>query len=97
LDLCYNPFADKVMAMPHCSKRASDVPGCALAIDNLFRAAGLPENIFRRLMICHKKKVEAAMKHPLLRAVTLRGSGAAGRAVASKAGTKVGRRSTLSQ
>jgi acyl-CoA reductase-like NAD-dependent aldehyde dehydrogenase len=93
LDLCYNPFAGKIVAMPHCSKRASDVPGCALAIDNLFRAAGLPENIFR----CHKKKVEAAMKHPLLRAVTLKGSGAAGRAVASKAGTKAGRRSTLSQ
>jgi hypothetical protein len=36
------------------------------------------------------------MKHPLLRAVTLKGSGAAGRAVASKAGTKAGRRSTLS-
>jgi hypothetical protein len=40
-------------------------------------------------MICNEK-VEAAMEHPFVRVVTLKGSGAAGGAVASKAGTKAG-------
>jgi hypothetical protein len=40
------------------AQRASNVPGCTLAIENIFRAAGLPENIFRRSMICNRK-VEA--------------------------------------
>ncbi|HEY2528939.1 MAG TPA: aldehyde dehydrogenase family protein, partial [Xanthobacteraceae bacterium] len=66
-------------------KHASNVPGCALAIEQIFRDAGFPENLFRTLMIT-SKQVEALIEHPLVRAVTLTGSGAAGRAVASKAG-----------
>jgi succinate-semialdehyde dehydrogenase/glutarate-semialdehyde dehydrogenase len=66
-------------------KHASNVPGCALSIEKIFRDAGFPENIFRTLMIGNKQ-VEAVIEHPLVRAVTLTGSGAAGRAVASKAG-----------
>jgi succinate-semialdehyde dehydrogenase/glutarate-semialdehyde dehydrogenase len=61
------------------------VPGCALAIEQVFRKAGFPDNLFRTLMI-GSKEVAAVIEHPLVRAVTLTGSGPAGRAVASKAG-----------
>ncbi len=66
-------------------KHASNVPGCALAIEDIFRRAGFPANLFRTLMI-GSKQVDAVIEHPLVRAVTLTGSGAAGRAVARKAG-----------
>src|SRR5882724_6709318 len=64
---------------------ASNVPGCALAIEQVFRKAGFPEHLFRTLLI-GSKGVAAVIEHPLVRAVTLTGSGPAGRAVASKAG-----------
>jgi succinate-semialdehyde dehydrogenase / glutarate-semialdehyde dehydrogenase len=67
-------------------KHASNVPGCALAIEQLLREAGLPEHLLRTLMI-GSAQVDAVIEHPLVRAVTLTGSGAAGRAVASKAGS----------
>jgi len=66
-------------------KHASNVPGCALAIERAFRKAGFPEHLFRTLLI-GGKEVAAVIEHPLVRAVTLTGSGPAGRAVASKAG-----------
>jgi succinate-semialdehyde dehydrogenase/glutarate-semialdehyde dehydrogenase len=66
-------------------KHASNVPGCALAIEAVFREAGFPEYLFRTLMIANKQ-VDAVIEHPLVRAVTLTGSGPAGRAVAGKAG-----------
>ncbi|MEP6997463.1 MAG: NAD-dependent succinate-semialdehyde dehydrogenase [Betaproteobacteria bacterium] len=66
-------------------KHASNVPGCALAIEDIFRRAGFPANLFRTLMVGNKQ-VDAVIEHPLVRAVTLTGSGAAGRAVARKAG-----------
>ncbi len=66
-------------------KHASNVPGCALAIEDIFRRAGFPANLFRTLMIGNKR-VDAVIEHPLVRAVTVTGSGAAGRAVAAKAG-----------
>lgn len=66
-------------------KHASNVPGCALAIEDIFRRAGFPANLFRTLMI-GSKQVDAVIEHPLVRAVTVTGSGAAGRAVARKAG-----------
>jgi succinate-semialdehyde dehydrogenase/glutarate-semialdehyde dehydrogenase len=66
-------------------KHASNVPSCALAIEQIFRDAGFPANLFRTLMI-GDKQVEAVIEDPLVRAVTLTGSGPAGRAVASKAG-----------
>src|SRR5207249_9857318 len=50
-----------------------------------FRKAGFPEHLFRTLLI-GSKEVAAVIEHPLVRAVTLTGSGPAGRAVASKAG-----------
>lgn len=66
-------------------KHASNVSGCALAIEQVFREAGFPEPLFRTLLI-GSKDVGAVIEHPLVRAVTLTGSGPAGRAVASKAG-----------
>jgi succinate-semialdehyde dehydrogenase / glutarate-semialdehyde dehydrogenase len=66
-------------------KHASNVPACALAIEQVFREAGFPENLFRTLLI-PTQDVNAVIEHPLVRAVTLTGSGPAGRAVASKAG-----------
>jgi succinate-semialdehyde dehydrogenase/glutarate-semialdehyde dehydrogenase len=66
-------------------KHASNVPGCALAVEQIFRKAGFPENLFRTLMI-GSRSVDAVIEHRLIRAATLTGSGPAGRAVASKAG-----------
>jgi succinate-semialdehyde dehydrogenase/glutarate-semialdehyde dehydrogenase len=66
-------------------KHASNVPGCALAIEELFRRAAFPENLFRTLMI-GSRDVDQVIAHPLVAAVTLTGSGAAGRSVAAKAG-----------
>lgn len=66
-------------------KHASNVPGCALAIEDVFRRAGFPRNLFRTLLI-GSRQVDAVIAHPLVRAATLTGSGPAGRAVASKAG-----------
>ena len=67
-------------------KHASNVPGCALAIEAVFREAGFPENVFRTLLI-GSKQVDRVIEHPKVRAVTLTGSTPAGRAVASKSGS----------
>lgn len=69
-------------------KHASNVPGCALAIESIFREAGLPENIFRTLLI-EGKGMEAVVKHPAIKAVTLTGSTPAGKSVAAAAGSVI--------
>ncbi|MHA2203821.1 MAG: aldehyde dehydrogenase family protein, partial [Candidatus Hodarchaeales archaeon] len=66
-------------------KHASNVPGSALAIEEVFYQAGFPKNIFRTLLI-GSKEVNRVIENPIIKAVTLTGSGSAGRAVASKAG-----------
>ena len=66
-------------------KHSSNVQGCALAIEAVFREAGFPEDVFRTLVI-GSRLVNHAIEHPKVRAVTLTGSTPAGRAVASKAG-----------
>jgi len=66
-------------------KHASNVPGTALALEEIFRAAGFPENLFRTLLI-GSRQVEAVIENPFVKAVTLTGSTPAGRAVAKKAG-----------
>ena len=65
-------------------KHASNVPGCALAIEELFTKAGFPENVFSTLMI-PSSMVEAVITNQRVQAVTLTGSGAAGGSVASAA------------
>jgi succinate-semialdehyde dehydrogenase/glutarate-semialdehyde dehydrogenase len=69
-------------------KHASNVPGCALAIEEVFRQAGFPEHAFRTLLI-GSKHVEAVIENPLVMAVTLTGSTPAGRSVARKAGEMI--------
>jgi succinate-semialdehyde dehydrogenase/glutarate-semialdehyde dehydrogenase len=66
-------------------KHASNVPGCALVIEQIFKEAGVPDNLFRTLMI-GSRQVQAVIEHPLVRAVTLTGSTPAGKAVAAQAG-----------
>jgi succinate-semialdehyde dehydrogenase / glutarate-semialdehyde dehydrogenase len=66
-------------------KHSSNVFGCALAIEEVFREAGFPENIFRSLLI-GSKAVDAVIENPNIKAVTLTGSTPAGQAVAKKAG-----------
>ena len=66
-------------------KHASNVPGCALAIEDIFLKAGFPENIFRTLLI-GSSLVNEVIENPLVMAVTLTGSTPAGKAVAKKAG-----------
>jgi len=69
-------------------KHASNVPGCALAIEEIFRAAGFPKDIFQILLI-GSKQVDAVIEHPHVKAVTLTGSTPAGRAVARKSGEMI--------
>ncbi len=66
-------------------KHASNVPGCALAIEEVFHAAGAPAGVFTSLLVSGRE-VESLIRHPAIQAVTLTGSDAAGRAVASAAG-----------
>ncbi len=66
-------------------KHASNVPGCALAIEEIFEKAGFPENVFRTLLI-GSKQVDAVIENPLVMAATLTGSTPAGRAVGRKSG-----------
>ncbi|MDX9755225.1 MAG: NAD-dependent succinate-semialdehyde dehydrogenase [bacterium] len=66
-------------------KHASNVPGCALAIEAIFREAGFPDGVFQTLLV-GSKAVDTVIENPLVKAVTLTGSTPAGRAVARKAG-----------
>jgi len=65
-------------------KHASNVCGCALAIEDVFAAAGFPRGVFRTLLI-GSGAVGSVISHPAIKAVTLTGSAAAGRAVARAA------------
>ncbi|MFB3787105.1 MAG: NAD-dependent succinate-semialdehyde dehydrogenase [bacterium] len=69
-------------------KHASNVPGCALAIEQIFRDAGFPENLFRSVL-CGSREVAAIIENPLVRATTLTGSTPAGRAVGAKSGERL--------
>ncbi|WP_028485807.1 NAD-dependent succinate-semialdehyde dehydrogenase [Thiomicrorhabdus chilensis] len=69
-------------------KHASNVPQCALAIEEVFRKAGFPDYTFTTLMI-PSSQVEQVIRHPAVRAVSLTGSEPAGRKVASIAGSEL--------
>jgi succinate-semialdehyde dehydrogenase/glutarate-semialdehyde dehydrogenase len=67
-------------------KHASNVPGSALAIEEVLHQAGVPKDLFRTLLL-PSSDVEALIKDKNVSAVTLTGSVPAGRSVATAAGS----------
>jgi succinate-semialdehyde dehydrogenase/glutarate-semialdehyde dehydrogenase len=69
-------------------KHASNVPQCALAIEDIFRRAGFSEGAFQTLLI-GSEHVQRVLEDPRVAAVTLTGSEPAGRSVAGTAGKQI--------
>ena len=69
-------------------KHASNVSGCALAIEDVFRKAGFPENLFRTLLV-KSKNAKEIISNAKVQAVTLTGSVPAGKSVAALAGSLI--------
>ncbi len=69
-------------------KHASNVPQCALAIEDIFRRAGFAEGCFQTLLI-ETERVRRVIEDPRVAAVTLTGSMGAGSHVASSAGKEI--------
>ena len=67
-------------------KHASNVPGCALAIEEIWHEAGVPAGLFKTLLLS-SSDVEELIKDENIAAVTLTGSVPAGRSVATAAGS----------
>ncbi len=83
-------FAVPALAAGNCCllKHASNVPQCALAIEEIFRQAGFPEHVFSTLMI-PASMVAEVIADESVHAVTLTGSEPAGRQVGSRAGEMI--------
>ncbi len=69
-------------------KHASNVFGCAVHIENIFKEAGAPLGAFQNLFL-HHDKVEYLLAQDVVKAVTLTGSEIAGASVASIAGKNI--------
>ena len=69
-------------------KHASNVPQCALAIEDIFKRAGFPEGSFQTLLV-GSEAVEGILKDRRVVAATLTGSEPAGRSVAGIAGGEI--------
>ena len=69
-------------------KHASNVPRCALHIEDIFREAGFPKNLFRTVL-AGPEKISRVIADPRIRATTLTGSEAAGSKVAAQAGREI--------
>lgn len=69
-------------------KHASNVPQCALAIEDIIRRAGFPEGAFQTLLI-GSDEVQRVLEDPRVAAATLTGSEPAGRSVAGIAGKQI--------
>jgi succinate-semialdehyde dehydrogenase / glutarate-semialdehyde dehydrogenase len=69
-------------------KHASNVPQCALYLEDLFRRAGFPEGAFTTLLI-GARDVERVLRDPRVRAATLTGSEPAGQSVAAICGDEI--------
>lgn len=83
-------FLAPALAAGNCGvlKHASNVPGCALAIEDVVREAGFPENVFQSLLV-DSSMIEKIIENPLIQAVTITGSTNAGKQVAQKAGSLI--------
>lgn len=69
-------------------KHASNVPQCALAIEEIFHKAGFPDGVFTSLMI-RASQVSRVIEDKRVHAVTLTGSEPAGMQVAATAGNAI--------
>src|SRR4029079_12224871 len=69
-------------------KHASNVPQCALALEELFREAGAPDGVFQTLLV-GSDAIPALLDDDRVAAATLTGSEHAGSQVASHAGEKI--------
>ncbi|WP_299989461.1 NAD-dependent succinate-semialdehyde dehydrogenase [uncultured Pontibacter sp.] len=69
-------------------KHASNVPQCALAIEEIIHKAGFPKDVFHTFLV-GSKAVDAIIENPIVKAVTLTGSEGAGSKVAEKAGSEI--------
>ena len=69
-------------------KHASNVPQCALALEDLFRRAGAPAGVFQALLV-GSERVAAIIGDDRVAAVTVTGSEGAGRDIASTAGKHI--------
>jgi succinate-semialdehyde dehydrogenase/glutarate-semialdehyde dehydrogenase len=69
-------------------KHASNVPQCALEIEDIIRRAGFPPHVFQTLLI-GSRRVERVIDDPRVMAATLTGSEPAGAQVAARAGHRI--------
>jgi succinate-semialdehyde dehydrogenase/glutarate-semialdehyde dehydrogenase len=69
-------------------KHASNVPQCALAIEEIIRQAGFPEGAFQTLLI-GSDQVEAIINDERVKAATLTGSEFAGASLGAAAGKQI--------
>ncbi len=69
-------------------KHASSVPQVSLAIEEIFLKAGLPDHVFKSLLV-GSDKINKIIDHPAVRAVTLTGSEGAGSKVGERAGKNI--------
>ncbi|UBF27860.1 NAD-dependent succinate-semialdehyde dehydrogenase [Kovacikia minuta CCNUW1] len=69
-------------------KHASNVPQCALAIEQIFQQAGFPAGVFQTLLI-GAEKVAALMSDDRIKAATLTGSEPAGASLAAASGKEI--------
>ncbi|RZV43387.1 MAG: NAD-dependent succinate-semialdehyde dehydrogenase [Acidimicrobiales bacterium] len=69
-------------------KHASNVPQCAIKLEELFKDSGFEQGCFLSLQI-ESQQVEPLLADPRIKAVSLTGSEAAGSAVAAKCGEQI--------
>ena len=87
--LAFRYLAPALMTGNTCAmKHDPHVPGCALAIENIFTEAGAPNDIMVNLAIT-TDQVEAVIRDPRIAGVSFTGSTAAGRKVAALAGAEI--------
>lgn len=77
-------MAGNVMLLKH----ASNISGCALAIEKVIKDAGAPKGLFQTLLL-PSSEVEALIKNPAVSAITFTGSTSAGSKVAAAAAAHI--------